>query len=102
MQPSNLVNKGSEEVQVQGAPFNHKVRRAWQGLGSCRSLRLSWLSVAAELVVVVIVSIVESTMESSSTCSPISSPSHREDEDHKHTRFPTTPDDERMHSYAKG
>jgi hypothetical protein len=82
MQPSNLVNKGSEGVRVQAAPFTDKVRRAWQGLGSCRSCRslgLSWLSVAAELMMVVIVSIVESTMESSNTCSPISSPSHQED-----------------------
>jgi hypothetical protein len=66
MQPSNLVNKGSEGVQVQAAPFTDKVRRAWQGQGSCRSLRLSWLSVAADLVVVVMVSAIVSWIECSS------------------------------------
>lgn len=42
----------------------------------------------------------ERMLESSNTCSPISSPSHREVADYNHTRFPTTPDDEQMHSYT--
>lgn len=70
MQPSDIVDKGSVEVQVQAAPFTTQGREAWQCLDSCRSLRLSWLSVAAELVVVVMVSAIVSWIECSSLVVP--------------------------------